>query len=46
MLRSVETQPLTGGFVLMAGRTPPLTCVSPLERMVEEASKQEGKDLS
>lgn len=23
MLRSVETQPLTGGFVLMAGRTPP-----------------------
>jgi len=23
MLRSVETQPLTGGFVLMVGRTPP-----------------------
>lgn len=23
MLRSVETQPLTGGFVLMAGRTLP-----------------------
>ena len=23
MLRSVETQPLTGGFVLMAGRIPP-----------------------
>ena len=22
MLRSVETQPLTGGFVLMAGRSP------------------------